>query len=188
MFFPLGAADKQYAQYVNEDDFYQIGASMSDAEKVQLRQKIIATSALSMGFSMILSPMLTGVYSALTMDRDIFLQFLSFLLAIKFMMLTYSAFEIRKVSFVDISGAFIGVVFLYLFYLLAIWRISLASYDWSSRLVASSGAIGLLYGVIDFVIFEIGIYILVAALAGGAVSYWMTKPTILKVIQQQQQE
>ena len=43
--FPIGHNDKLYAEYVNEDDFYGIGETMSAAAKRALRQKIQATAS-----------------------------------------------------------------------------------------------------------------------------------------------
>jgi hypothetical protein len=49
--FPLGHSDQLYAEYLNEDDFYGVGRTMTPKQKRELRRKIQSTAIISMVFA-----------------------------------------------------------------------------------------------------------------------------------------
>ena len=80
------------------------------------------------------------------------------------------------------SGSIAALAFIYFIYLLAIWRVLEASQEWALVQINQGGVYVFALNAIDFIIFKVGIYGVVLAFAGGAISYWMTKPEILDVV------
>ncbi len=175
MFFPLGHADSLYSYYFNEDDLY-IGASQNHEEKKKLRKKIISVSVFSMVFSTVFNPAVAGIFSAYFITNSQFNEFLWFLIILKSILISISLYNVRMISFVEKSGSFPWLAFIYALYIIIIARIVSYSYEWGVETIAKVGNFGLISAVLDFVIFDILIYIVFVALVGAAISYWMTDP------------
>ncbi|MNE98094.1 hypothetical protein D3C80_1965620 [compost metagenome] len=59
---------------------------------------------------------------------------------------------------------------------MVIARIVSYSYYWGVETIAKVGNGGLMFAVVDFLLFDVLIYIVFVALGGAAISYWMTDP------------
>jgi hypothetical protein len=175
MFFPLGHADSLYAYYFNEDQLY-IGASQTPAEKRRLRKKIIYVSVFSMVFSTVFNPAIAGIFAAYILTETQFKEFIWFLVSLKSALVLFSLYNVRRISFVEKSGSLGWLALIYALYIILIARIVSYSYTWGIETIAKVGGCGLLFAIVDFIIFDVLIYIVFVALAGAAISYWMTDP------------
>lgn len=175
MFFPLGHADSLYSYYFNEDELY-LGANQTVEEKKKLRKKIISISVFSMVFSTVFNPAAAGIFAAYFLTISQFSEFLWFLVVLKSILISFSLYNVRRISFVEKSGSFPWLALIYALYIILIARIVSYSYEWGIDTIAKVGNSGLLFAIIDFVIFDILIYIVFVALGGAAISYWMTDP------------
>jgi hypothetical protein len=181
MFFPLGHADSLYSYYFNEDDLY-IGASQTPAEKRKLRKKIISVSVFSMVFSTVFNPAIAGIFAAYILTEAEFTEFMWFLVALKSILISFSLYNVRRISFVEKSGSFPWLALMYTLYIILIARIVSYSYTWGIETIAKVGSSGLLFAIVDFIIFDVLIYIVFVALGGAAISYWMTDPDYIPEI------
>lgn len=175
MFFPLGHADSLYSYYFNEDNLY-IGASQTPQEKRKLRKKIISISVFSMVFSTVFNPAVAGIFASYVLTSSQFTEFMWFIVIIKSTMIVISLYNVRRISFVERSGSFPWLALIYALYIVLIARIVSYSYAWGAETIARVGSGGLLFAVVDFLIFDVLIYIVFVALGGAAISYWMTDP------------
>ncbi|TJU82969.1 MAG: hypothetical protein E5Y15_14900 [Mesorhizobium sp.] len=175
MFFPLGHADSLYSYYFNEDDLY-IGASQTPEEKRRTRKKIISISVFSMVFATVFNPAIAGIFAAYFVTASQYKEFFWFLIIIKTAMIMFSLYNVRRISFVSRSGSFPWLALIYISYILIVSRVVDVSYHWAATAVDQVGGLGLIFAIIDFVIFDFLIYIIFVALGGAAISYWMTDP------------
>lgn len=175
MFFPLGHADGLYAYYFNEDDFY-IGASQTPAEKSRIRKRIISISVFSMIFASVINPALAGVFCAKFLSPSQFREFFWVLIVTKLILISFSLYRTRLISFVGKSGAFPWLALIYAAYLIIIARVVDTSYAWAADSLARYGLVESVLQIVDFIVFDFVIYIIFVALIGAAISYWMTDP------------
>lgn len=175
MFFPLGHADTLYSQYFNEDDFY-IGASQTPAEKNRVRKRIISISAISMTFATVINPAISGVFASIFLTSGQFVEFFWFLALVKLAMISSSLYRTRAISFVNVSGAFPYLILIYVIYYVSILRIVDVSYSWAISKIQASGVRMMFLDILDLIIIDCGLYIILAAVIGVAISYWMTDP------------
>jgi hypothetical protein len=175
--FPSGHSDKLYAEYFSEDDFYGVGQEMTEDQKQALRQKILISAIFSMIFAAIVAPYLCGLISALYLSRQQFTEFLWFLVIVKFTLILYALYHIRKESrAVNRGYAFWYVVAIYIAYLYFVWRGLKKSFNWASTLIETSGTWGLFGAIGDLVHEEFFINILAVSLLTWAVQRQFTAP------------
>jgi hypothetical protein len=165
-----------YAQYFNEDDYYQIGRSQTADEKEALRKRIVAISVLSMVMSTVIAPVLCGFLSALYLTKEQFIEFVWFLVIVKIILLVFSLNKIRSISFVKASKSFLGVIALYLLYLYVIWRIVTMVHDWTVVSIGSLGVVGMLWALLDYVFVELFLYVLIVSASTWALVFLFTSP------------
>jgi hypothetical protein len=176
IFFPLGHSDQLYAQYFNEDDYYQIGRSQTAEEKEALRKRIVAISILSMVLSTVIPPVACGLLSALYLTKEQFIEFVWFLMIVKTLALAFSLHKVRSVSFVGASKSFLGVIALYLLYLYVIWRIVTMVHDWTAASIWSVGFVGMFWALLDYVFVELFLYVLIVSASTWALVFVFTRP------------
>lgn len=181
-FFPLGHADELYAQYFNEDDFY-IGASQTPAEKNKVRKKIVSLSVVSMIFSTVVNPAMAGIFASIFLKVNEFFEFFVFLFILKLVMISFSLYRVRHVSFVYVSQSWVWLVAVYALYFALVMRVVFVSHEWGVQRIDEVGIYTMLLDIVDLILFDFGLYILAAGAVGAAVSYWMTDPDNIPVME-----
>lgn len=182
MFFPLGHADSLYSYYFNEDDLY-IGVGQTPREKNRTRRRIISISVFSMVFATVFNPAIAGLFAAKFLTASQFQEFFWTLAISKSIMIAFSLYRTRHISFVNKSGALPWLFLIYCVYLILICRIVDVSFIWGVQSFASSGLAGTVLQIVDFLIFDFVIYIIFVAMIGGAISYWMTDPEYIPEVE-----
>jgi hypothetical protein len=149
--YPSGHSDQLYAEYLNEDDFYGIGETLSEDERNSLRKKIQATAVFSMVFAAIFAPWVCGFISAFYLQPNQFAEFLVFFFVVKTFLLSKSLWNLRGDSRAALHGsAFLSVVGVYFVFLLSVWYGLTKSIKWTHANIQSDGFVGLFISLLDY--------------------------------------
>jgi hypothetical protein len=149
--FPIGHSDSLYAEYLNEDDFYGVGASLTPSEKAALRRKIIAIAIFSMVFAAVLAPWLCGIIAAFYLHPNQFAEFLVFLFVMKIYLIVTSLWRLRRESRALMhASALMSVVAVYLMYLFFVWLGLMQSFEWVTAHLTIRGYSGLFIALRDY--------------------------------------
>lgn len=162
--FPLGHSDKLYAEYLNEDDFYGVGETMSSAEKDVLRRKIQATAVFSMVFAAVLAPWICGLAAAFYLAPNQFGEFLVFFFVTKTFLISMALINLRLESrAADKPPAIISVVGIYVLYLVFVWHGLTKSFKWATSQIADHGYSGFFIALLDYIYTDLLINVAVVA-------------------------
>ena len=183
MIFPLGHSDKLYAEYLNEDDIYGVGETMSPHEKHTLRQKIQATAVLSMVFAAVIAPWICGFFSAMYLSSDQFGEFLAFFFIAKSFLIFNAILNLRLQSrAADNPPAITSVIGIYVLYLIFVWYGLTKSFKWSSSQLVH-GYSGLLQALLDYIYTDLIINIVIVAAVTWALTKKFTDPSNISKIE-----
>lgn len=175
--FPLGHSDQLYAEYLNEDDFYGVGATMTPEEKRALRRKIQSTAIISMIFAAVVAPWLCGFVSALYLRPSQFKEFLAFFFLMKIFLISKSLWSLRLESrAANQLPALLSVVGIYVLFLLFVWYGLTKSFGWTSTHIDSKGFIGLAVALADYAYVDLMINVGVVAALTWALTVQFTDP------------
>lgn len=175
--FPLGHSDQLYAEYLNEDDFYGIGQTMTLKEKQALRRKLQSTAIISMVFAAVIAPWLCGFVSAFYLTRAQFVEFLVFFFVVKIFLIFKSLWNLRQDSrAASQPPAFISVVGIYVLFLVFVWYGLTKSFDWTSNHMGSKGIAGLLAALADYAYVDLLLNVGVVAALTWAFTVKFTDP------------
>jgi hypothetical protein len=175
--FPFGHSDQLYAEYLNEDDFYGVGQTMTPEEKRALRRKIQSTAIISMVFAAVIAPWLCGFVSAFYLTRAQFAEFLVFFFVIKIFLISKSLWNLRQDSRAASQPlAFVSVVGVYILFLGFVWYGLTKSFDWTSTHLDSKGVFGLLAALADYAYVDLIINVGVVAALTWAFTVRFTDP------------
>lgn len=151
LIYPIGHTDQLYAEYLNEDDFYGIGETLTEEERSALRKKIQATAIFSMVFAAVLAPWACGFIAAFYLQPSQFAEFLVFFFAVKSFLIIKSLWNLRAESRAALHGsAFLSVICTYLIFLASVWYGLTRSFKWTFANIQSDGVIGLFVALLDY--------------------------------------
>lgn len=175
--FPVGHSDRLYAEYLNEDDFYGVGQTMTPKQKRALRRKIQSTAIVSMVFAAVLAPWLCGFVSAFYLKSPQFKEFLVFLFVIKLFLISKSLWNLRLESrAANQPPAFLSVVSIYILFLAFVWYGLSKSFDWTSTHLDTKGFLGLASALGDYAYVDLMINVGVVAALTWAFTVQFTDP------------
>jgi hypothetical protein len=175
--FPLGHSDQLYAEYLNEDDFYGVGRTMTQKQKRELRRKIQSTAIISMVFAAVVAPWLCGFISALYLAPVQFTEFLVFFFIVKVFLIGTALWNFRLESrAANQPPAFLSVVGIYALFLLFVWYGLNKSFSWTHTHLDSKGLIGLANALVDYAYADLLINVGVVAALTWALTIRFTDP------------
>jgi hypothetical protein len=149
--FPLGHSDRLYAEYLNEDDFYGVGRTMTPRQKHALRRKIQSTAIISMVFAAVVAPWLCGFISALYLEPAQFTEFLVFFFVVKVFLIGKALWNFRLESrAANEPPAFLSVIGIYVLFLACVWYGLNKSFSWTHTHLDSNGLLGLARALADY--------------------------------------
>jgi hypothetical protein len=177
LILPLGHSDQLYAEYLNEDDFYGVGKTMTPAEKKTLRRKIQATAVISMVFAAVVAPWLCGFISAFYLQPQQFTEFLVFLFVVKLYLIAKSLWNLRQESRAAMHfSAFMSVIGIYVMYLVFVWHGLNKSFIWTSAHLNSRGLSGLAIALGEYAYQDLIINVGIVAALTWAFNVKLTDP------------
>ncbi|MFF8799742.1 MULTISPECIES: hypothetical protein [unclassified Methylobacterium] len=175
--FPSGHSDKLYAEYFGEDDYFGVGISLSEQERIELRRKIIASAIISMVFSAVFAPYVCGIISAFYLSAQQFREFVIFLMLVKTYNIFRALYRIRLESEVVGSGkSFLYVLLVYAAYLLSICYALNTAFGWAATNLEKSGALGLASAAGSFLYEDVFINIFIVAAITWVIQRRITRP------------
>jgi hypothetical protein len=177
LIFPMGHSDQLYAEYLNEDDFYGVGQTMTPAEKKNLRRRIQATAVFSMVFAAVVAPWFCGFISAFYLQPQQFTEFLAFLFIVKVYLIGKSLWNLRQESRAAMHfSAFMSVVGIYVMYLGFVWHGLNNSFVWTSAHLSSKGLSGLAIALAEYAYQDLIINVGIVAALTWAFNVKLTDP------------
>lgn len=176
-FFPFGFSDELYARYFDEDHFYMVGGPYRKDQVSAARVKIIWVSVLSLALTMSVSPFSAALFSYFFLNADQQVQFFYTLGAVKFLLLTWSLYDLRWTYRVTDIVPFGYLILLYLAYWVALLTIFDRTLDWISAQHSTGGFKSLVEGLLDFLIFDIGVGIIFVSALGFLIPWRLTSGT-----------
>lgn len=176
-FSPFGFSDELYARYFDEDDFGIAGGAISESEVNNVRVKIIWISVLSLALTMSVSPFLAALFSHYALTPNQQTQFFYTLAAVKGIALCRSVYDLRWNFRVTDSVPLGYLVFTYMIYLVAILTIYSKSLSWIAAKDLEGGITAIGQGILDFMIFDIGVGVVFVGLIGFLVPWRLTSGT-----------
>lgn len=176
-FFPFGYSDELYARYLDEDQMYMVGGPLRKSEVHGVRLKIIFISVLSLVATMAISPFLSAMFSYFFLTDVQKNQFLYTLAAVKFLLLSWSLYELRWLYQVNRVAPFGFFVTLYVVYWIALLHLYQTSLEWIGSRVAEGGLPAIVHGLLDFFIFGIGVEVLLVVVFGIYIQRRLTNGT-----------
>lgn len=176
-FFPFGHTDELYAQYFDEDDFWQVGPPLTEADRPNARVRIIWLSMLSLVLTVIISPFLTAFFCVYFLTPSQFTQFLWTLTVAKSCLLCCSLYGLRYRYRVTDLVPLPYLTIIYAVYLAVILSILSKSDVWIRHELRDGGLTGLALSLFDFVVFDIGIYVLFISVISWLIPWRLTQFT-----------
>lgn len=174
-FFPFGYSDELYARYFDEDDFYVLGGPFPKSERKSARMKIIWVSVLSLILTMAISPFASAMFAYYFLDAGQFSQFFWTLAIVKAVLLLVSLYDLRwKYRITEVVPiAHIALVYMVYWGLILIFLDR--SHDWITIQINQGGIALLAKNMLDFVVFQIGIGIVLVAVLGWLIPWRITQ-------------
>lgn len=174
-FFPFGHSDELYARYFDEDHYYVVGGPIPQEERGNTQIKIIWVSVLSLVLTMAISPFLGALFSHYVLSDEQFRQFFWTLALVKAVLLLMSLYDLHNTYKITNVVPLSYLIVIYLAY----WGALLVFLDrakvWIDAKAAQGGLPTVLGGVIDFLVFEVGIGIIIVALLGFLIPWRLTQ-------------
>ncbi|WP_123642825.1 hypothetical protein [Histidinibacterium lentulum] len=176
-FFPYGYSDELCARYFDEDHYHIVGGPFKDSEVKNARIRIIWISVISLILTMTISPFLTAIFSFLFLSDAQNTQFLYTLAIVKGALLIWSLYDLRWTYTVTSVVPISYIAFIYSCYWIAILTFYSRSLAWIADKHSVGGMTEVFNGILDFIIFEIGIGILFVAVLGFLIPWRLTYGT-----------
>lgn len=175
--FPYGYSDELYARYFDEDSYYMAGGPFREGEIKNARTKIIWVSVLSLALTMSISPFMAALFSFYFLDDVQQVQFFYTLAIVKASLLLWALYDLRWVYRVTdvVPIGYIAVV--YGLYWIAILKFYGTALTWITAKHVTGGLPAIASGLLDFVIFDIGVEILFVAIIGFLIPWRLTSGT-----------
>ena len=176
-FFPTGYSDELLAKYFDEDYFGQLGEPLAPSKMKSARLKIIAVSMASLTLTMSISPLIAGYCGSVFLSESQFTQFLWTLGIIKAILLLWSLYDLRFGFRIHKRVPPLTLTIIYICYWAALLYFTVSAKDWVDTKYAVGGTVAVIQGVLDFLIWEIGVGIVFVAVAGAVIGWWITDTT-----------
>jgi len=174
MFFPYGYTDELYAQYFDEDTFLILGPPLTDEEKIYTRKKIIWLSMVSLIFSVLISPMMAGLFGYFVLNDYQFTQFMWTLFIVKLFLLARSLYDLKHVWVVGEAVSLYSIALIYALYLVAILINTHSAYEWVASHYSVGGINNMIWSFGRLLVQDFGITILGAAVFGWLIPWRIT--------------
>lgn len=173
-FFPFGYSDELYAKYFDDDDWFVVGGPFRGAARKTARMRIIWVSMLSLVATMAFSPFAAALFSAYALTDSQFVQFMWTLGLVKGVLLLSSLYDLRFTYKVTDIVPISHISLVYLVY----WGVLLVFTDraksWIEETISASGIWGVFSGLLDFLVFDIGVGVLLVAVLGFLIPWRLT--------------
>lgn len=176
-FFPFGYSDELYARYFDEDVYCEVGGAFREEEVSAARTKIIWVSILSLALTMALSPFLAAMFSHYFLTSDQQIQFFYTLAVVKAIMLALSLYDMRWQYTVTDVVPYGYIATIYIIFWVALLTFYDRSFDWIVEKANVGGLHEIGEGLLDFVIFDVGIGILFVSVIGFLIPWRLTNGT-----------
>lgn len=141
--FPFRELNQDLSTYLVDGEYADCSEPLSTKEADKLRKKIIFISIISMVVGALLTPLVVGFISAFTMNKELFLEFVTILLLYKAVLVSKSVYEFHYYSIASTKNRiYLGVI--YFIYLGVVFEMLRSSYHWTLPFVESSRWLDLL--------------------------------------------